>query len=122
MGLEWNARDEQKGVRVGLVRNEVHGNEVGQVVVDKKCGPVIREVEVLSPIKPKEKEGLSEERNRQLQSPGRMVIKAASGRIKKKIAREKGKTQGVEKFEQAQEVSKNRKGNDEMFFISDGRV
>ena len=120
MGLEWNARDEQKGVRAGLVRNEVHGNEVGQVVVDKKCGPVIREVEVLSPIKPKE--GLSEERNRQLQSPGHMVIKAASGRIKKKIAREKGKTQGVEKSEQAQEVSKKRKGNDEMFFISDGRV
>ena len=122
MGLEWNARDEQKGVRAGLVRNEVHGNEVGQVVVDKKCGPVIREVEVLSPIKPKEKEGLSEERNRQLQSPGRMVIKATSGRIKRKIAREKGKTQGVEKSEQAQEVSKKRKGNDEMFFISDGRV
>ena len=40
----------------------------------------------------------------------------------KKIAREKGKAQGVEKSEQAQEVSKKRKGNDEMFFISDGKV
>ena len=35
----------------------------------------------------------------------------------KKIAREKGKAQGVEKSEQAQEVSKKRKGNDEMFFL-----
>ena len=69
MGLERTARDEQNGSRVGLVRNELHGNEVGQVVVDKKCGPVLREVEVLSPIKPKEKEGTSEERNRQLQGP-----------------------------------------------------
>ena len=44
MGLERTARDEQNGSRAGLVRNELHGNEVGQVVVDKKCGSVIREV------------------------------------------------------------------------------
>nr|POE82160.1 hypothetical protein CFP56_74137 [Quercus suber] len=83
MGLEQIAHDEQKGVRAGLVRNEVRGNEVGQVVVDKKCGLGIREGEVLSPIEPKEKEGLSKERNRQLQSPGHMVKQVASGRKKK---------------------------------------
>ena len=44
MGLERTARDEQNGSKAGLVRNELHGNEVGQVVVDKKCGSVIREV------------------------------------------------------------------------------
>ena len=67
-----------------MVRNELLGNEVGQVVVDKKCGPVLREVEVLSPIRPKEKEGTIEERNTQLQGPGQMVKQAARGRIKKK--------------------------------------
>ena len=41
---------------------------------------------------------------------------------KKKIAREKGKAPGVEKSEQDPEVSKKRKGIDEMFFITDGRV
>ena len=40
---------------------------------------------------------------------------------KKKIAREKGKAQVVEKFGQAQEVRKKRKGNVEMFLKSDGR-
>ena len=44
MGLERTARDKQNGSRAGLVRNELHGNEVGQVVVDKNCGSVIREV------------------------------------------------------------------------------
>ena len=53
-----------------------------------------------SPIRPKEKEGSSEERNRQLQDLGQMVKQAARGRIKK-IAREKGKAQGVEKSEKA---------------------
>ena len=54
-----------------------------------------------SPIRPKEKEGSSEERNRQLQDLGQMVKQAARGRIKKKIAREKGKAQGVENSEKA---------------------
>ena len=40
---------------------------------------------------------------------------------KKKIAREKGKAQVVEKFGQAQEVRKKRRGNVEMFLKSDGR-
>ena len=44
MGLERTARDEQNGSRAGLVRNELHGNKVGQVVVDKNCGSVIRKV------------------------------------------------------------------------------
>nr|POE96858.1 hypothetical protein CFP56_49609 [Quercus suber] len=140
MGLERIARDKQIGSRIGVVRNELHRNKGGQVVVNKKCGPVIREAKMLSPITPKEKEGISKERNcglvirevgvlsplkltgnegtseerdRQLQGPGRMFKQAARGRIKN-IAREKGKAQGVEKSEQAQEVSKKRKGNDEM--------
>ena len=51
-----------------------------------------------------------------------MVKQASKGRIlKKKIAREKGKAQVVEKFGQAQEVRKKRKGNVEMFLKSDGR-
>ena len=53
-----------------------------------------------SPIRPKEKEGSSDERNRQLQDLGQMVNQAARGRIKN-IAREKGKAQGVEKSKQA---------------------
>ena len=108
MGLEQIARDKQKGFRTGLARNELHGNEVVQVEVGKKLGPVIREIEVLSPIKPKEKEDTSEERNRQQQGPTRMVKQAARGRIKK-IAKEKGKAQVVEKFGQAPEVSKKKK-------------
>ena len=108
MGLEQIAHDKQKGFRTGLVRNKLHGNEVVQVEVGKKLGPVIREIEVLSPIKPKEKEDTSEERNRQQQGPTRMVKQAARGRIKK-IAKEKGKAQVVEKFGQAPEVSKKKK-------------
>ena len=46
MGLERTACDEQNISRAGLVRNKLLGNEVGQVVVDKKCGLVLREVEV----------------------------------------------------------------------------
>ena len=47
--------------------------------------------------------------------------KQPKAEFKKKIAREKGKAQVVEKFGQAQEVSKKRKGNVEMFLKSDGR-
>ena len=61
VGLERIARDGQNGVRTDMVKNKLHGNEVGQEVVDKKCGPVIRKVEMLSPIRTKEKEGISEE-------------------------------------------------------------
>ena len=63
MGLEQVARDEQKESRTDLVRNEVHRNKGVQVEVGKELGPVTRESEVLSPIKPKEKEDTSEERN-----------------------------------------------------------
>ena len=38
------------------------------------------------------------------------------------MAREKGKAQSVEKSEQAREVSKKIKINDEMLFICDDRV
>ena len=62
MGLVQAACDEQKEVITDLVRNEVYGNEVVQVEVGKELGPVIRESEVLSPIKPKEKEDTSEKR------------------------------------------------------------
>ena len=62
MGLVQAACDEQKEVITDLVRNEVYGNEVVQVEVGKELRPVIRESEVLSPIKPKEKEDTSEER------------------------------------------------------------
>ena len=62
MGLVQAACDEQKEVITDLVRNEVYGNEVVQVEVGKELGPVIKESEVLSPIKPKEKEDTSEER------------------------------------------------------------
>ena len=44
-----------------------------------------------NPIRPKEKEGSSEERNRQLQDLGQMVKQAARGRIKKNS---KGKRKG----------------------------
>ena len=60
MGLEQVARDEQKESRTDLVRNEVHGNKVVQGEVGKELGPVIREFEVLNPIKPKEKEDTSD--------------------------------------------------------------
>ena len=40
----------------------MYGNEVVQVEVGKELGPVIRESEILSPIKPKEKEDTSEKR------------------------------------------------------------
>nr|POE81871.1 hypothetical protein CFP56_08197 [Quercus suber] len=62
MGLERTARDEQKGARTGMVRNELQGNEAGQEIGDKMCGPVIKEAEMLSLIRPKEKGGISEER------------------------------------------------------------
>ena len=62
IGLVQAACDEQKEVITDLVRNEVYGNEVVQVEVGKELGPVIKESEVLSPIKPKEKEDTSEER------------------------------------------------------------
>ena len=39
----------------------MHGNEVVQIEVGKELGPVIRESEVLSLIKPKEKENTSVE-------------------------------------------------------------
>ena len=120
IGLVQAACDEQKEVITDLVRNEVYGNEVVQVEVGKELGPVIREFEVLSLIKPKEKEETSEERKVQQQDPDRMVKQAARGRIKI-IVREKGKAQVVEKFGQAQEVSKKRKGNAEMFLKPDGR-
>ena len=113
MGLKQVAYDEQKDSRTDLVRKEVHGNNVVQVEVGKELGPVIREFEVLSLIKPKEKEETSEERKVQQQDPDRMVKQVARGRIKI-IVREKGKAQVVEKFGQAQEVSKKRKGNVEM--------
>ena len=120
MGLKQVAYDEQKDSRTDLVRKEVHGNNVVQVEVGKELGPVIREFEVLSLMKPKEKEETSEERKVQQQDPDRMVKQVARGRIKI-IVREKGKAQVVEKFGQAQEVSKKRKGNVEMLFKSDGR-
>nr|POE58610.1 hypothetical protein CFP56_50199 [Quercus suber] len=62
MGLEQVARDKQKADGIELVRKEVHGNEKVKVEVGKEFGPVIRELEVLSPIKPKEKEETSEGR------------------------------------------------------------
>ena len=61
-GLEQVAHDQQKESRTDLVRNEVHRNKGVQVEVGKELGPVIRESEVLSPIKPKEKEDTSEKR------------------------------------------------------------
>ena len=94
MGLEQVANDEQKDSRTDLVKKEVHGNEVVQIEVGKELGPVIRESEVLSLIKPKEKENTSVERKVQQQYLNQMVKQAASGRIKI-IAREKGKAQVV---------------------------
>ena len=38
------------------------------------------------------------------------------------MAREKGKTQNIEKSEQARKVSKKRKVNDDMLFVWDDRV
>ena len=38
------------------------------------------------------------------------------------MAREKGKTPNIEEFEQAREVSKKRKVNDDMLFVWDDRV
>ena len=94
MGLEQVARDEQKDSRTDLVRKEMHGNEVVQIEVGKELGPIIRESEVLSLIKPKEKENTSVERKVQQQYLNQMVKQAARGRIKI-IAREKGKAQVV---------------------------
>ncbi|KAK9983959.1 hypothetical protein SO802_033484 [Lithocarpus litseifolius] len=60
--LEWTARDGQNDVRADIVRNELYGKEIGQGVVDKKHGPVIKEIDMLGPSRIKEKEGLSEDK------------------------------------------------------------
>ena len=61
-GLERTACEEQNGAKTDVDRNELHGNEVSSEVVEKRCGPAIKEAEILSPIGPKGKGGLSEER------------------------------------------------------------
>ena len=93
----------------------------GGLSEERECGPVIREVDVLSPLRLKGKESSCEEQCRQLQGPGRLCKKVVRGKIKS-MAREKGKAQSVEKSEQAREVSKKRKINDKMLFICDDRV
>ena len=88
---------------------------------DKESKPVIREAEVLSLLKLKGKESISEVRGSQPQSPGRLFKRAVKGKIKS-MAREKRKTPNIEESEQAGEVSKKRKVNDDMLFVWDDRV
>ena len=93
----------------------------GDLNEDKESGPIIREVEALSPLRLNGKEGSSEARGSQLQSPSRLCKIAIRGKIKS-MAREKGKSQIMEKSEQAREVSKKRKVNDDMLFVWDDRI
>ena len=93
----------------------------GGLSEDKESRPVIREAEVLSPLRLKGKESSSEVRDSQPQSPGRLCKRAIRGKIKS-MAREKGKIQNIEKSEQARKVSKKRKVNDDMLFVWDNRV
>ena len=147
-GLDRTSREEQKGARTEIVGNELHGNKVSQEVTEKRYGPTFKEDEILSPIGPKGKGGLSEDkesrpviREAEVLSPLRLKGKESSSEVRgsqpqsrgwlckrvvrgkiKSMAREKGKTQNIEKSEQAREVSKKRKVNYDMLFVWDDRV
>ena len=61
-GLDKTSCEEQKGVRTEIVGNELQGNKMSQEVTKKRYGPAFQKDEILSPIGPKGKGGLSEDK------------------------------------------------------------